>query len=415
MSNLGKLKSQEGVSVVEVLVALTIMTIAIAASNAYFGEFANKKRKNRLRDVQQRIASVLHNSLKSPADIYYSVSRHDRNPSLAACLLGVTLPGNPGLNCTEVRRIAGSQQHTFGLYKVTDASGTAGKALSHSESGEMVYYDINGATCESNNPQADCAFEAETDFYITCNTGTDPNCENGATQAFFSYQVKQVEGTYTGLGSPLPPYPKIRRYSSMSTVQILGPQRFSECGSGVPQLAGFDPANAGNFSNEFTNGYYATLVGYDDVGKPVCQCVYPFEKVADEVDPKTGLTVPVCRLLTQQELACGAGEYLRGAKDGEDDRELICVNEGEAFNCIQMASYDDCPADHWITRSVNQNCLFSCDYIPTENRECKFEWEHLRGDIPQPGNNLANDGAQGDFSCEQEMYCCKPSFYGSGQ
>ena len=425
MSFRKELKSQNGVSITEVIVALSIIGIALAASNTYFGQVAKDKRKTRLRDVQRRIASVIKNSLKSPADIYYSVSQHGKNPGLAACVLGVALPGHLGLNCTEVLKKTivnplNPQQHTFGLFKVTDASGTSGKALTHPERGSPVYYDINGDYCEEDEAKK-CAFEAETDFYVTCDKSSDPNCLKGATQVFFSYQVKQVSETFLNLGKSIPPYPKVRKYTSMSTTQILGPQRFSECGSGVPELDDFDPQSIGNFSNEFTKGFYATLIGYDEYGKARCECVYPFVRVTEARDPKTGLLVPVCRLLGEEELACDAGDgkYVRGIMDvdrdgaGEGHKELICVGEDAAFDCGVMGVYDDCPAGAWITQISRNNCEFSCEYVANQVRTCTFFWHHSTGDsVPQADD--MDEGSFGEFTCiDRQTYCCQPSRYGS--
>ena len=418
--NLGRKKSQRGVSMVEVLVALTVLAIAMAASNAYFGKVAKTKRKSRLRDVQKRIGAVIKNSLKSPSDIYYSVSRHGRNPRLAACVLGVPVPSNPSLDCSDAIKIVGSNtQHTFGLYKVTDSTGTSGKAISNPEVGDEVYYDINGKRCARDDEK--CAFSAETDFYVSCNKAVDSNCENGATQVFFSYQVKQISGTFSLLGKTLPPYPKVRRYTSMSTTQIIGPQKNSECGSGRQDFENFDPADRGSFSSDFAEGYYATLVGYDEYGKAICECIYPFVRIGEERDPATGLTVPLCRILTSEELACGEDEFLRGVKDvdneeGVGQKEVICAREDQAFTCEPKTPYEACPTTHWISRVTSTDCDFTCHYKGDEVRTCEFSWDHYGGNFDLKPDVENEPLGQGHFAClTRQMYCCQPNWQGSGR
>ncbi|MFK7824049.1 MAG: prepilin-type N-terminal cleavage/methylation domain-containing protein [Oligoflexales bacterium] len=427
--SLGRKKSQIGVSMVEVLVALSVLAIAMAASNAYFGKVSKSKRKNRLRDIQKRIAIVIKNSLKSPADIFFSVSRHDKNPSLAACVLGIELPSKPGSNCSDVLKKSivnplNPQHHTFGLYKVTNSSGTSGKAITNPENGGEVFYDINGKAC--NEGEDNCVFAAESDFYVSCpDDPANPNCENGATQVFFSYQVRQVDTedkAILSLGRKLPPYPKVRRYTSMSMIQIVGPQKFSECGSGIKGVDDFNPEN---------KGFYATLAGFDETGKAKCECVYPFIQVEKKKDPRTGLTVPVCRILTAEELACGSNEYLRGIRDvdlrggrdvdinagGKGRKELICVGEQEAFNCRKMEIYDKCSASHWISQITNVECDFTCHYLGDQERTCKISWDHYKRNFDlTAGVDIETDAVGiGYFDCyRKEMYCCQPNWQGSG-
>ncbi|NRA45007.1 MAG: type II secretion system protein [Oligoflexales bacterium] len=438
MSFRKQLKSQKGVSITEVIVALSIIGIAIAASNTYFGQVSKGKRKARLRDVQRRIATVIKNSLKSPADIYYTVSRHDKNPTLAGCVLGVALPGETGLNCTKalkknVVNPLNPVQHEFGLFKITNASGIDGKALTNPERGKKVYYDINGKICDEEDDER-CAFEADTDFFVTCNRDSsefdseedqvevDPDCHKGATQVFFSYQVRQKSGKFSLLGKEIPPYPKVRRYTSMSTTQILGPHRFSECGSGVPDLQEFDSASdRASFSSEFSEGFYATLVGYDEYGKAKCECVYPFVRVTERRDPKTGLMVPVCRILAKDELACNEDQYVRGVRDvdrdesGKGRKDLICVGEDSAFDCAVMGVYDDCPDGAWITQVSRNNCEFACEHKPDQVRTCTFQWFSSAGDsVPQEDD--LDENVFGDFACiDRQLYCCQPSRYGSNR
>jgi len=210
--------------------------------------------------------------------------------------------------------------------------------------------------------------------------------------------------------------PAVPRYISMSATQILGPHRFSDCGSGAPLLEEFDSGLADNlrgdrFRSEFSSGYYATLVGYEESGKPICKCVYPFVKVGEEHDPKTNSVVPVCRMMTDQELACsGDKSYIRGIRYKEENKELICVSDEQAFNC---SPYDPgptakgCPAGTWLNRYLMGECEFTCDYISDQNRKCEVEW--LVG-VPMPSTD--DEGAFPYFECDKKILeCCKLTQY----
>lgn len=394
--------SKSGFSLMEVMIAVSILGIAILGTSGFLGQVLKSKRKDRLRQTQEIIAASLKNSMRSPSHILYSITRHDVNPTLAKCLLGIK-QSNGSSVCPMA--MDPKKPISFGLYEVTNSDGTKGKLLSSPEQGQPIYYDINGEFCT--NLKDNCIFEAKTYFYVSCDRTKDPSCSNGATQLFFSYQIEQ-KIPIKSLGAKLPPYPRVPIVTPLNAVQILGPHRFSKCGGDVSKL----DEKSGNFSKDYAKGHFANLVGYDNTGNPICKCLYPFVKESEETDPITGMVTPVCRLLTKQELSCDDSNaetaYLRGFKSSDDAKEAICVNQDDAFDCESMLLGDDCPTGSWITTQVATSCIFVCEFVPDMDvHTCEISWE-----FPHPAGpgQLEDDHVFPDFVCEnRDLYCCQPT------
>lgn len=398
------LKSQKGATLVEVLVSVAVLGAASFATYQFFSQVSKSKRKDRMRDVQNQIATSIVNSLKSPSHIFYSVSRYDLNPTMASCLLDINAASKG--KCSSV--LSRSTAKNFALFSVTNMMGTRGTQLTGDELAKKpVYYDNNGDIC-SRKDNSSCIFEATSKFYVSCDKSKDPSCSKGANQIYFAFKVAQREGSFASLGRKLPDVPKVEKFLPMTVIQVLGPNRNNECGSGTPKLENFN-GDGNSFTGEFDGGYFATLVGYDDHGKPKCECIYPFVKIGEEIDPKTNVSVPVCRVLTQDELTCdtsSSNAYLRGYKNNQEDKSAICVSQEDAFDCLNMEPGEICPEGSWITEFVRSECEFTCDYAADKKRTCSFSWLYPLEAGPEDND----DGAFVGFDCYQrDLYCCQPS------
>ena len=399
-------------SLVEVLVAIGVLSTVIFASTQYFGSVNRGKQKDRLRDMQKTLASVVKNAIKSPSNIFYSVSRYDVNPSLASCVLNIKVDASTG-KCDDATDR--SNPVRFAVFSITSQDGMQALQLSTGQTATgIIYYDINGKVCKKANDRK-CFFEVETKFYATCAGDGTTDCPRGASQVFFTYEVRQKVGVFDDFFGiwRLPPYPKKTTYISMTPGQILGPDRNSECGSDAFNQGASDMA-ATTFEKVFSNkeGFFGTLTGYDQYGRPKCECLYPFEWVADEEDGDTGITYPVCKLIPAERLSCEKGAYLRGVQSTKDNKSVICKNILEAFDCTQTYSdRDNCGDGYFLMKFVRSPCLFRCQYTPDKVRTCNFVWT-TSGGSQQLTPKSESGGTEVRFSCDtKEIKCCRPKMY----
>ena len=399
---------QRGFSFIEVMVAVTILGIVIAATTSFFGQVQKSKRKNRLRQTQERLAAMIRNSVKSPSHVLYSITRHDINPTLSYCVLGV--------GQAEDRSYCGrakNRKHPvpFGLYQVSSGDGSKGDQISSGEKGARVFYDLDGNVCNSKSKDG-CVLEARTSFYVTCNDRSDPKCIRGVNQVFFQYQIVQVKKV-RAFGQSLPPYPKKPRVIPLTAVQILGPHRYNKCGGQTDRLKG-DASQGDRFAGKFGKGHFGNLVGYDNSGNPICKCLYPFVLESEKKDPVTGMITPVCRLLSKEELACTSDSeymYLRGYKGDDNIKAAVCVDAESAFDCTELVSGDTCPTTAWLTTLTGSSCTFSCEFVPNKQHICGVEWD-TRQFVAAPTHNEGDDQVFADFYCyHEEKYCCEPAIF----
>lgn len=403
--------SQGGMTLTETLLAITVISIVVFSTMQFFSYINREKQKTRLRNMQKTIAASLRNAVKSPANIFYSVSRYDINPVLSSCILKININGKSGDCSLALNR---SNPVSFALYSVTSQDGMQGIQISSGENGTPVYYDINGKQCK-NQKDKNCFFEAKTMFYASCKGDGSSLCPQGASQISFTYSVeirKSIFQDLFGLWS-IPPYPKKRQYISMTPGQILGPDRNSQCGSDAFNQ-GTSDIPADKFQKFFSTreGFFGTLTGYDAYGRPECECLYPFEWVGDEEDPETGITYPVCRLMQAEQLACQTGSYLRGVHSEKDDKSVICKNNREAFECTEdEPTKDSCPDGYFLMQYVRSQCLFRCQYIPDQERICDFIWNPDKGS-EQITKAEESGGVDVRFTCDvKEKKCCRPRMY----
>jgi prepilin-type N-terminal cleavage/methylation domain-containing protein len=372
--------TSRGFSLLEVMIASSILLFAIGGVTSFIGQMNKSKKYDRLKDVQELLGSRIKTTLSSPSHLLYSLSRHETNPTIARCLLGIK-DKNPhpceGLNDPKNPKI-------FGLYQVTGSKGTQGVLITTPEKGMPIFYDIDGNLCKKQKDL--CTFQAKSWFWIQCGKD-DSKCSLGPTQVFFTYQI-------TGQG--FAPYPKKKKpLPPLSLLQILGPNRFSQC------------------SEPNSKEHHGFLVGHDDRGFPLCRCLYPFVKESEETDPVTKRLIPRCRLLGESELACNSQDksFLRGFRSKEDKKEALCMDRDTAFDCAPMPMGESCPKNSWITRMASTSCSYVCEFaMDGKDHKCELNWNLIdRAAEPQ---SLEDSGVFPDFICPiSEVYCCQPSQY----
>jgi hypothetical protein len=397
--------NNKGSSLLESMVALAVLGVTIAAVSQYFGAASGASRKDRGRYVQAKIAETIKSNLRSPSQLYYTLTRFDMNPTLSGCFLGILRDGT-SVDCRSAQDP--SRPKAFGLFQVTNADATSGKLLTNSETGKRVVYDLNGSICDSDRVKRDdtCAFEVKTYFFLQCDDA-DANCRTGSTQLSITYQVTQIAGKLKKLGSPLPPYPKTYIYSTLSAREIMGPQINGRCGGdkGIKNNPGDD------FVINFADPTLATVVGYDVRGNPICKCLFPYLRYEDVFDKATGTVVPKCRLLTDLELNCANGsetQFLRGFSQEENDKSAICVDAQHAYDCKPYGPTKICDGDSWLTTVQRADCNFECAYIPDGEKQCEL---HMIYPIP-PVPDITDKKAYTDLLCSTgTSYCCTPTRY----
>lgn len=406
-----KQSPQRGSGLIEVIVAVVILTIAVAATSQFFGSVFKEKKKDRLRQTQQALASSIASSIKSPSDLLYSITRHDINPTLAYCVLAISQSNSNG-NTVSACSLARDEKKPvpFALFQVTNSDGSEGTQITSSERSQKSYYNVDGKPC-STLGQSSCVFEASTFFYVACNKTSDPMCINGVEQIFVGYQVSQVR-PIDSLGKSLPAFPKVPKFAPLTASQVLGPNRYSKCGADTARLKG-DSTASKSFSQKYQKGNFANLVGYDSAGKPICKCLYPFVEEGKEKDPQTGLTTPVCRLLTEKELGCKdqSGAYLRGFQSEDNSKTSICVDSENAFDCVKLVAGDICPLGAWVTDLSHTFCMFSCEFTPKPKHTCSITFS-TKTFLSVPTSDPKDEEVFTDISCSiSEKYCCQPSMY----
>ena len=431
------MKSDSGVTLIEMAVAIAILGIVLMINANFMGKIGENSTKSRIYGTQKILASVVKNAIQSPSTISFSISRSSKNRTLARCLLSMGTKIDLHKMCYGLRKKDGGNipQHEIILFRQSDTLGVMADEISG------IYYDINGNPCKKGSKN--CIFYVDTRFYIRCidireqisdlkknrdsliNYDSDRikiidteisrleslnQCGNGIDQLFISYQVRQISPSNPN--KILRVIPKTQDYAILSSKNILGANRNNKCGSGAPNLIDSENLQKGSLRNSFQEGFYASLVGYHDNGSPICKCIYPFIEIPNpkKVDHSIDSDVPLCRLMTDQELSCDPNSkdsYLRGINDRSEAKEVFCVDEESAFTCEPRNPHIGCPAGSWVNSYLSQTCDFECQYIPNKERICSFIWSSGMY-INDGSDNLAITG----FSCSTlSLECCFPTRY----
>ena len=207
---------QRGISIVEVLVSLGIMSVvAYGLLQAFFGSYAVKYQVY-LRATQETIAFDLESNLRSPNVIYQSLSSSlfaGENTKFRNCLLGISSGCTADLT-DPTRPIL----QPFSLI-------LNNTRLSSADDNTAVNYSATGKRCEIS--QEDCLFTTETRFFAECDPLAGNTCTKGAVKVHLTYKVKRIPGkyaTFAGKRQPLiKDYPDQPRFFTVPMTDVFGP------------------------------------------------------------------------------------------------------------------------------------------------------------------------------------------------
>lgn len=399
-----KQKSSRGFTLIETLVAVAIVGVVFLTLNQFFGRELILAQREKLKFTQLAIASTLRNGLSSPGQIFYSASRYDVNPTLARCLLGLANQGES--SCRNA--IDAKTPVRFALFQTASQAGTEAIQLSTGEMDSGIYYDAQGKQC-STPGKGSCVLQAHSYFYVSCERTFDPDCLRGPAQLYLTFSVEQISTLLTRLGAGIPPQPAVKTVIPLSVLQIIGPDRYGKCDQ---ERDKFKEASrqSDEFSRQFPRGKFASVVGYDQSGNPTCRCLHPFVPVEERNTNQDdqNFRVPVCRLLTRDELFCPGGTVLRSF-DSDGRVKPTCLKSDSASYCRQIDASQSCAAGEWMAKAARNNCLFTCDYLAVKNQTCILRQKHLgkrdSGAAPVQNPQTIIPG----MDCfDNTIICCRP-------
>jgi type II secretory pathway pseudopilin PulG len=399
--------SESAFTLLEAMVAIAVISISAVSITQFFANQYRQTVKEKLRLTQRSIAASLLNGLSSPTQVFYSATRSAVNPTFSYCILGIPNPDGSSA-CTAALNPA--KPISFALFQTSNQSGTSGVQISSGETpNSVLYYDDEGNICTTPG-EDNCVFTAETFFYVAC-PQNDPSCSRGIAQAFFTYRVKQEFNFGKQKVASLSALPQVPTVIPLTGLQIVGPDRYSKCDVTSDTNLQDAPTDEARYREKIgreVKGKFASIVGYDQSGRPICECKYPFVKL----DPKDESNNPSCRLLTEDELTCQSG-YLRNYDKASG--KSTCINQKEAFSCRSISATERCGKNEWMTAGGRNSCVFSCIYYPKPHPEdvkprefkitCAFSWNSDSNIAKNLGDQ---DYTYPDFSCpdDGEFLCC---------
>lgn len=335
---------EKGVSLLEVLVAFSILGIAFVGVTYFYQNAARSKQRIRLQAVQETLAHDIRSKLQVPSALYASLL-DSKNDALIRCTIGI------GSGCTEDMTTPPNTKSSRNKFTLHHPTGEF-----TSEAISSIYYSsIGKRNCSPN--EATCIFTVDTFFYAVCPLGDDPTlghpttCVNGAQALYVGFSVSQVKAEN---GAPLlPALPRLVQFYALPIQDILGSARNASCNPG------------------------AVASGYLSTGVMSCTCKLPY--VPSETYPPNRKG-PICAQLSKASFACPAGLLYRGLSE---NGAPICKSFSEAYDCKTLsgadftASQGSCGEGYWIQQYTRGTCNFYC-VIGSAGGACN-SWETTAG------------------------------------
>ena len=335
----------KGFSLLEVLVAFSILGIAFIGLTYFYQNSARSKKHIRLQAVQEALAHDIRTKLQTASSLYASLLDPANGP-LTECVLGV------GSGCTAAMTTApqkaNSPQNLFILHHPVGV--TTSEVIS-----SIYYSDIGARDCDPNAPN--CIFQVSTFFYALCPFGADSTsvhpdtCKTGAEEIEVGFSVVQVQAE---TGQPmLPNLPRLPQLFPLQVADILGVKQNGSCNPG------------------------AVANGYTQSGTMSCACKVPYITSTQFPSNRNG---PVCSELAAEALSCPTGLIYEGL---DANGMPICKTFADAYDCETIsgsefaASNGTCPDGYWLQMYMRGTCTFNC-VVDSSGGSCN-SWETAAG------------------------------------
>jgi len=320
---------QRGASLLEVMVAFSVLTIALVGVMFFYQHAARAKQAVRLQAVQEALAQNIASKLQSPSSLYLSLL-DTNNADFIRCVIGTET------GCTETLTkppVGEAGKNFFTLHYQT--STVTSLPLS------SINYTSQGVPgCTPDMPT--CLFQAKTFFYGVCPpVGTDalvhpPSCLQGAQEVYVGYTVQQIQPSPNGGGAFLPPLPRVAQMYPISVLKIMGTYANASCNPG------------------------ATASGYSPDGVLTCKCSLPYIPSTDLAPNRRGT---LCALLAPPNFSCPVTLIYHGL---DANGKPICKTFEDSYECQTVsgdqftASGGTCGDEYWMEMYTRGTCTFYC-------------------------------------------------------
>jgi type II secretory pathway pseudopilin PulG len=332
------IKKSRGATLLEVIVALGLLGIIIAAISTFMSDqFITSSRHSESR-TQQRVADRIRQIISDPDNIRASID-YGINPSLRDCVYTTGA-------CTAT--VQGAYANPFDLYQATtDSMGTQ----SGVHVGGGIHYDKKGEICAAGS--VGCVFQVNTYFWATCDFDNTPSRRPLASCSVsrylnFRFMIRYVPPTApAGSGPILKDFPPKADFESKITAFAVR-MRTADV---IQKLDQTCPPNQ-------------IVKGIKVDGTPICQC-----RNGNNLNIEANLNTTTSVIVDPRSnlnLTCGpqqcpnASEIMVGYKPNGD---IKCINQTECGNpsspvyshcpCFTTAvnsttGYGDCGTGYWM-------------------------------------------------------------------
>jgi hypothetical protein len=332
-------KSKSGMSLVSVLIAMSIMGIAIMLTSTMIKNTLDVKKLVEINATRDSLAARIKSRIGNMETLNLSAQQvGSGNQALRDCL---------DIGSSPCSILDPGKQLSFNLYLTKN--GASQKRLAGTQT-DPQYYSISGAACPPGTPvggskQCKPAWSATAHFWATCQAGAT-SCKQAST-LFLRYQVAPILNHYPWKKVPkaMPPEPEFSSQpaSFAVSVAVAGDYVRSEGCMGVSIQVGVRPDGR----PECACKKDAVMVGMDANGNPICviagkTCALPAKAVGVDKNGDIMCEVPQApqvycyskKLGGGSSNSCRPTEWLNRARFGDCFTNKATKKDGlQAIRC----------------------------------------------------------------------------------